>query len=265
MGKANKPEAGEHGVELVDRVIARVRAEGLGAVGGHGEPRGLTSARLRGLKLPEDKVVTPSMARWLAFDASFFGWLRPRQRKLEGETLGAWAHREYGEDWGFSAVDEMLPGRVLPLPHGADSRRCLYLGEVDEVGEYPVLLTDVDDGSYVGIEYPGLDVYLADCAGVVEPPKRTYGAYAEHPTYSRRMQAHADRLFGGRIYIDIAEHSPQTLDAIAETGMRSAESVETGDDMVEVVVGRNPMTGLEVTRRVPRAKVRPGQKIVGER
>lgn len=206
------------------------------------------------------------MRTWLAFDADWLGWLSPRQRKVRGQTVGRWARVEYGEDLGFSAFEPIVRAEVLPLHHGADSRRCLLLGEVDSSGEYPVLLADIDDGFYLGVEYPGIDVYLADLVGLVAPPRRQYGAYVDHPVYGARMREHAARLFDGAIGLDLMAVGGLEVAPVAdhEHGQTAAAAAAAGSDdadMVEVILGRNPMTGAELTKWVRRDQVKRGQRI----
>ena len=63
-------------------------------------------------------------------------------------------------------------GECFLLPGGSDSRRVLAVGEPDTIGEYPVLALDVDDMPFLGLMYPGFDVYLAHvviAADAVDP------------------------------------------------------------------------------------------------
>ena len=80
---------------------------------------------------------------------------------------------------------------IVDTIYRSDSRRVLYLGEPDSTGEYPVLVTDIDDLPYVGVMYPGLDVYLADMAGTLDLDFDTYTSLIEDPEYGARMREHA--------------------------------------------------------------------------
>jgi hypothetical protein len=179
-----------HGVELVDAVIAKVR-RGKAAAIAIAKPK---PATLGGSKLtfPSGTPLSPALARWLAFDASWLGWPLP----LASQSIGDYAKREYGMEWGYSALP--FDGDCFGLRFGSDSRRLLYVGEPDSIGEHPVLLTDTDDDPYFGVEYPGIDVYLGVHSGVLDYAPRVYGDMIEHPVYGARMREHATRYFGGK-------------------------------------------------------------------
>ncbi|HEY1546495.1 MAG TPA: hypothetical protein VGG28_01680, partial [Kofleriaceae bacterium] len=98
--------------------------------------------------------------------------------------------------WGYSALP--FDGDCFGLHVGSDSRRLLYVGQPDSIGEHPVLLTDTDDDPYLGVEYPGIDVYLGVYSGVIDYKPEVYGRMIQHPIYGARMRQHATRYFGGK-------------------------------------------------------------------
>jgi hypothetical protein len=175
-----------HGVALIDAVIAKVKRDGALNIA---KPK---PAKLARLTFPNGKPLSPALARWLAFDASWLGWTLP----LVAQSIGAYAKREYDMEWGYSALP--FKGDCFGLRGGSDSRRLLYVGEPDSIGEYPVLLTDTDDDPYLGVEYPGIDVYLGVYAGVIDYKPDVYGAMIKHPVYGGRMREHAKRYFSGK-------------------------------------------------------------------
>ncbi|MFG2196002.1 hypothetical protein [Streptomyces sp. NPDC048639] len=196
-----------HGAPLVERVIDRVTRGGFG--GFCGTPRldtpiPLPARVVADLRMPEGRPLPPSLRRWLEFDASWLaeiGWYPdPAAPVLEGDSLSETADEMYGfgrreHHWTemFAEFETLLPDRCFPLVGGADSRRLLYAGEPDSLGEYPVLVTDIDDLPYVGVMYPGLDVYLAHEAGVIDLDFDTYTGLVDHPVYGARMREHATR------------------------------------------------------------------------
>ncbi len=192
-----------HGVELVRVVIEKLEHEGFG----DDPPVGVPADALEGLRFPNGTELSASLKTWLAFDASFLGWFDdPQKPVFAGTKFDSWTLDEYGMDWGFGALTKRLPGDCYPVPLGTDSRRCLYIGEHrDSIGEPPVLVIDVDDLPYAGVEYPGIDVYVAHAFGVVSEPEQVYGAYRKHKVYGARMQEHADALFGGKVGLEIYE------------------------------------------------------------
>lgn len=206
-------DSARHGAALVDRVIEVVAASPNDLIWPYlmnastpnpirrsdwgpwveGEPTPMPPDVLAGLTFPSGRPLPPSLRRWLAFDTSLLtrcGWFAPdggyrfTPRPLH-EVVGHEAYAAIGFDECF-----LLPG-------GGDSRRVLAVGEPDEYGEYPVLVTDVDDLPYIAVMYPGLDVFLAHAAGLLGEadgycflePDRTYGA---------RIGAHARHLFAGQ-------------------------------------------------------------------
>ncbi|MEW1913683.1 hypothetical protein AB0442_35550 [Kitasatospora sp. NPDC085895] len=208
-----------HGEALIERVIAKVSADGWETADMpdlDDEPVPLPAGTLAALRLPDGRPLPPSLRRWLAFDSSLpvgLGWypeaLAP---DLAGAPLSETVDELYGfgsdeEAWSktFAEFEPLLPGRCLPLVGGCDSRRLLYLGEPDSAGEYPVLVTDMDDLPYVAVMYPGLDVYLADEAGLLDRGFDSYTGLMDHPVYGARMREHAERTRLGTEGLEIQD------------------------------------------------------------
>ncbi|MZE54905.1 hypothetical protein GTY86_27255 [Streptomyces sp. SID5770] len=202
----------EHGVPLTDRVIASVRADPGRPVldynawagpwlAGAAEP--LADGVLAEAVFPSGRPLPPSLRRWLAFDSGLlrrFGWLDGESR-FTPRTLGRIGRDEFGNGWGapFEALSERF-GECFLLPGGSDSRRVLATGEPDAYGEYPVFALDVDDLPCVELMYPGLDVYLAETAGLVARAEGGYSSLAADPVYGPRMRTHARNAFAGRFH-----------------------------------------------------------------
>ncbi|MQS16599.1 hypothetical protein F7Q99_31530 [Streptomyces kaniharaensis] len=191
-----------HGAALIDRVIARVKQDGWPTADAPDitEPVPLAPETIDRLRLAGDRPLPPSLRRWLAFDSSWLseiGWYDDEQAPVfEGRALGDTTEWMYGSDGVmvgmFADFEKLLPSPCLPLVGGSDSRRLLYLGRPDSTGEYPVLVTDIDDLPYVAVMYPGLDVYLADLADVIDLDFDTYTGLMSHPEYGSRMREHAE-------------------------------------------------------------------------
>ena len=208
--------ADSHGEALVAQVIDRVSGNPQ-LLSDHyhqhvlRRPKPLPATVLDTLTFPSGKPLPPSLRRWLAFDASWLaglGWFDPLRTALTPRPLGQIAEAEYGavfasygedapEDYRFDPIslwhrtDRYFPECFL-LPDGSDSRRVFAVTEPDAHGEYPVLVTDIDDEMYLAVMYPGFDVYLAERTGVVDAGHRdTYTNLARHPVYRERMAAHA--------------------------------------------------------------------------
>lgn len=212
MASSAKPPAAvgdTQGVALIDLVIAHVR-ENPACISGFCGERPLHQARpvapdvLDTLTFPGGKPLSPSLKRWLAFDASWLydlGWFA----SLDDFTFTPRSLDEIVEEecasWGeaFAPLGRRFPVCFL-LPGGTDSR-CIYaVCEPDDTGEYPVLLVDVDDIPYAGIRYPGFDIFMADEAGlhIASGEADTAEALFDDPRYAPRMMQHAAHLFRGK-------------------------------------------------------------------
>ena len=78
----------------------------------------------------------------------------------------------------------------------------MYVGEPDGFGEYPVFVVDIEEVPFVAIEYPGLDVFLAD--GVTEDVVTDDGDCSKHPVYGPMLEDQAQRNFAGWKLYDIS-------------------------------------------------------------
>lgn len=197
-----------HGVALVERVIEVVRRNpGASALsyadvpwvtGGVARP--MAADALAEAVFPSGRPLPPSLRAWLAYDTSLLedhdwfaddGGFAPRR-------LDELVADELGDMWGdlYTPIADRFPECFL-LPGGSDSRRILSVTEPDQEGEYPVLGVDVDDLPFVGLMYPGFDVYLGNTAGLVEHEFESYTDLMDDPRYNRRMHRHAALTFGG--------------------------------------------------------------------
>jgi hypothetical protein len=215
------------GVKLVERVIATVEKDG-GTLGGCGIPTRkatpVPASALDGLTFPSGAPLPPSLARWLAYDALWLDLFDdPVRPVLRPRTLGGLAAAEFDAQTGdlFAAFEPLLPGDCYLVPGGSDSRRFLYIGEPDEIGEYPVMLLDTDDIPFVCLEYPGFDVYLAEMFGVTNRAGGTYAALFDDRVFGPAMAAQARRNFGGFKSLDLGGGDSEHLDgdAAAEEGL----------------------------------------------
>jgi hypothetical protein len=180
----------ERGVALVDAVMAARRSKGETLSGE--APESLDTTTLG------EKPLTPALRRWLEQDAEMFTLGEPQSfsEMVEGEFP------EFAEF--LAPVAELLTEPcVLFEGWGCDSRRFIYLGKVDEHGEYPVFTLDTDDVPFVCINGP-VDVWLAQQAGYLEE-EHVYGHVP--PAYEPARRAHAQLNFGGFItYMDAELH-----------------------------------------------------------
>jgi hypothetical protein len=196
------PGDSDHGTGLVRRVIDALRTGSTDARLLRGNPTPLTPEVLAAITFPSGRPLPPSLRQWLEFDTGMIigaGWLPASEAaSLTPRPLDAIATAEWGADWGafYAPLAERFSECFL-LPGGTDSRRVLATGEPDEYGEYPVFAIDIDDLPYVGLMYPGFDVYLADTAGLIDRGGGGYDSLVDHPVYGDRMRQHARRWFDG--------------------------------------------------------------------
>jgi hypothetical protein len=215
-------------------VVAKLSREKTLKLGGCGipyaPPKPLDAKKIDALAFPGGKPLPPSLKRWLAFDARYLGIFKSLARpKLERVSFLDMMKHEFdartAETYDFSFV---LPGDCYVVPGGSDSRRFLYVGDVDDAGEYPILLVDTDDTPFVCVEYPGLDVYLAMEFGVVKAHGADeYAGLFEDPAWKSAMEAQARKNLCGFKSIDMGGGSTQHVDgadaaAAAEDELYSA-------------------------------------------
>jgi hypothetical protein len=206
------------GIELVEQVIAAIEASG-GVLGGCGlayhPATPLPADELAGLALPDGRPLPPSLARFLAYDATYLGVVEGAPPRLAFRTFHAMMAEQFDARMADIAdFGVVLPGQCLVIPGGSDSRRFMYVGEPDAHGEYPVFVVDTDDIPYVCLAYPGLDMYLAD--GVVrEVIKGTYTDGFDDPALGPMLADQARRNFQGFKSLDLSGADSEHLDGQA--------------------------------------------------
>ncbi|MFT3713910.1 MAG: hypothetical protein QM817_40130 [Archangium sp.] len=174
---ATKKKAVLRGVELVEAVM-KSRDEEL-------EP--MPAAQLSKLKLGK-RPLSPALKKWLEHDGELFTLGTP-------EPFVEMVEREFGEEWAeiFGELKELKDPVVLFEGWGSDSRRFLYLGKTDALGEYTVMTIDMDDTPFLCVNGP-VDVWLAQQVGYLEE-EEVYGHVPE--AYEPARKEHAKLNFGG--------------------------------------------------------------------
>ena len=198
------------GEALVDIVLEKIDEEGGGLLGmaqvAVDEPEGLTPEELAGLSLPGGRPLPPSLAKLLAYDQDFLDVLEDDddgKLALSFRSFKDMMAEQFDDETADNAdFSDVLPGQCLLISGEAEVRRFMYVGEPDAFGEYPVFVVDIEDVPFVAIEYPGLDVFLAD--GVTEDVVTEEGDCAEHPVYGPMLADQAVRNFAGWKLYDIS-------------------------------------------------------------
>ena len=146
---------------------------------------------LADLRAAEDAAgvaLSPSMVALLRHD---IGWMRRTYAWFD--TDGRLQARPFADlvaaragplAAGFADILHRFPANALPLDADGDSARFLYLGDPDELGEYPVLGIDHGDRPAMDVCWAGFDTFLADALEV--PVKKPIPA----------LDAAQKRLFG---------------------------------------------------------------------
>ena len=165
------------GVALVEAVMARRREQGE-------KLEGASREAIEALGFPP----SPALRRWLEHDGALFtlGAPEPLVTLLERE-VGVWAE-------AFAPLAPYLTGPCVVFEGwGADSRRILYLGSTDALGEPTVLTLDTDDTPYACVNGP-VDVWLAQQVGYLDD-ETEYGGVPK--AYEPVRREHAARVLGG--------------------------------------------------------------------
>ena len=178
----------EHGVELVDRVLAS------------GAAASFHPMERRGARPVDGDDLPASLRHWLAHGTGLFDDDLPPVPRL---PLGDLVQQELGEPWGevFPPVWARFGSCVL-LPGGSDSRRILALGQPDEAGESAVFAVDCDDLPFIGLMYPGFDLYVADAFGRSKTSPKGYLWPVGDPVYGARARHHAAARLGGSTFLE---------------------------------------------------------------
>lgn len=151
--------AGLRGVALVEQAIAQAKANNL-------KVRPLTAKVIAGLRMPDGSAIPATLATWLAYDNG--GVDAVDNNRVAWKDFNELMGETYGEETAplLAPFANRFPGKCLLLPGGSDSRRFLYAGTPDSTGEYPVFVVDIDDVPWVGLCFPGFDVFIAEASGV---------------------------------------------------------------------------------------------------
>lgn len=203
-----------HGVALTEQVVEVVRRDPGASVLPYRElpwavgavTRPMPEELLTAAVFPSGRPLSPSLRTWLAFDTGLLerhGWFTP-DGGFAPRPLDQLVSAELGAPWDeeFIWLAKHFSECFL-LPGGSDSRRILVVTEPDEEGEYPVLALDCDDLPFLGLMYPGFDVYLADTAGLLRQAEtRGYTDLVDDEIYGPRMRQHATRCFAGDAYVE---------------------------------------------------------------
>jgi hypothetical protein len=134
-------------------------------------PEPVPSPLVRKLKLPNGESLSPGMKELLAFDGSWIGIdFDEDEGEIEAISLDEIIEEHFGEEAvaAFGEATELLTEDCVAF--GAELARpaCLYVGETDEAGEYPVLSLSYEDGAARIGGFVPFDVWAAQELGALE-------------------------------------------------------------------------------------------------
>jgi len=192
---AKKEAAPLRGAKLAKKAIESAKASGVIA-----EPTPIEPASLaKKLKLPNGESISPAMKELLAFDAS---WLAieydDEEAEVEAGSLEDIVEEAFGEDAlaAFHEAFELLSDDVVAFGGDRERPACLYVGNADDAGEYPVIVLEYTDGAARVGGFVPFDVWLAQELGAVERGKDIGDVPAE---YAGLPKALADANGDGRV------------------------------------------------------------------
>jgi ribosomal protein L12E/L44/L45/RPP1/RPP2 len=165
-----KDTAPLRGAKLMKKAIEAAKASGVLASPEPVEPASLA----RKLKLPNGEPISPAMKELLAFDAAWLGVAYDdEEAEIEGASLEEVVEEHFGEEAvsAFAEAFELLGDDCVLFTTELERPSCLYVGEADEAGEYPVLSMTWQDGvARIGGFVP-FDVWAAQELGALERGK----------------------------------------------------------------------------------------------
>lgn len=217
--ETKKDAAALRGAKLMKKAIEAAKATGV-----LGSPEPVEPVSLaRKLKLPNGESISPAMKELLAVDAAWLGIAYDdEEAEIEGTSLDEVVEEHFGEEAvpAFAEAYEMLGDDCVLFTTELDRPACLYVGEADDAGEYPVLsMTWLDGVARIGGFVP-FDVWAAQELGGLERGK-DIGEVP--PEYASLPQAAATASGDGRLVF-----TPQAGEAEAEEGVAETEE-EAGE------------------------------------
>lgn len=161
---AKKEAALLRGPKLIKKAIEAAKSSGTIT-----SPEPITVARK--LKLPNGEPISPGMKELLGFDGSWLGIEYDEDEfEIEAMSLEEVVEESFGEAAvpAFGEAYEMLADDCIMFGAELDTPACLYVGNADDAGEYPVLLLSWENGvAKIGGFVP-FDVWAAQTLGALE-------------------------------------------------------------------------------------------------
>ena len=166
---AKKDTGPLRGAKLVKKAIESAKANGVIA-----EPEAIAAALVRKLKLPNGESLSPGMKELFLFDGAWLGIeYDDEEAEMECVSLEDIIEEHFGEEAvpAFGEAYELLADDCIAFTAELRRPACLYIGNADEAGEYPVIEFSFDEGvAKIGGFVP-FDVWVAQELGALERGK----------------------------------------------------------------------------------------------
>lgn len=166
------------------------------------EPEPMPAGLARKMKLPNGESLSPGLKELLVTDTTWIGIdYDDEEAEVESVSLEDVVEEAFGEAAvaAFGEAYELLGEDVVAFGAELSRPACLYIGEVDEAGEYPVLQLSYDDGKARIGGFVPFDVWLAQELGALEKGKDLGDVPAE---YAALPKALAEANFDGRLVLE---------------------------------------------------------------
>lgn len=192
---ASKKDSGPlRGAKLVKKALAVANTSGMIST-----PEPLPGSLARKMKLPNGESISAGMKELLSTDAEWIGIdYDDEEAEIEAMSLEDVIEEAFGEEAlpAFAEAIELLTEDVVYFGGEVSRPACLYVGNPDEAGEYPVLMLSWDNNvAKIGGFVP-FDVWAAQELGGLERGKEIGDVPSE---YQPLLQAQADSNGDGRI------------------------------------------------------------------
>ena len=192
---ASKKDSGPlRGAKLVKKALAAANASGMIS-----SPEPLPGSLAKKMVLPNGEKISASMKELLATDAEWIGIdYDDEEAEIEGMSLEDVVEEAFGEEAvaAFAEAYEMMTEDVVYFGGEVSRPSCLYVGNPDDAGEYPVLQLTWDNGVATIGGFVPFDVWAAQELGGLERGKEIGDV---PPEYQPLVQAMADSNGDGRI------------------------------------------------------------------
>ncbi len=194
---ASKKDSGLlRGAKLVKKAVLAAKEGVLSA------PEPMASSLAKKMKLPNGESLSPALKELFLTDAEWIGIdYDDEEAEIESVSLEDVVEEAFGEEAvaAFGEAYELLGEDVVAFGAELSRPACLYIGETDEAGEYPVIQLAYENGkARVGGFIP-FDVWIAQELGGLERGKDIGDVPAE---YAALPKALSEANFDGRIVFE---------------------------------------------------------------